>query len=163
MKTKKEIRTTEILKVFMVLPLIAIALIAFSSCGKNKNTETTLTEMVPPPPPPPVPAADSAYTNVDEMPVFTGGDQAILKYIAENTKYPEVAKKNNIQGKVIVKMIVLKDGSVSNVEVLEGADPLLNIEAVRVVSSLPKFEKPGIKDGQPVAVYFMLPITFRLK
>ena len=97
------------------------------------------------------------------MPVFNGGDQEILNYIAKNTVYPEAAKINNITGKVIVKLIVEKDGSVSHVEILQGVNPLLDAEAVRVISTLPKFEKPGILNGKPVAVNYMIPITFTLK
>jgi periplasmic protein TonB len=77
--------------------------------------------------------------------------------------YPEAAKLNNITGRVMVKMVIEKDGSVSHVEILQGVDPLLDAEAVRVVSTLPKFEKPGILKGKPVAVNYMIPITFKLQ
>jgi protein TonB len=148
MKTKKITGAKESFRIFMVLFIAAIALSAFSSCGKNKTTESS--------------SADSVYTNVDVMPVFTGGDTAILNYIARNTIYPEDAKKNGIQGKVIVKLVVLKDGTVSDVEVLQSANPLLDAEAIRVVKTIPKFEKPGIKGGKAVAVNYMLPISFKL-
>ena len=86
---------------------------------------------------------DIPFVQVDEMPIFPGGDIAILKYIAENTVYPEEAKKNKITGKVIVRFIVEKDCSVSDVTILQSVDPLLDAEAVRVIKSLPKFEKPA--------------------
>jgi protein TonB len=96
------------------------------------------------------------------MPVFTGGDAALLKYIADNTKYPELAKTNGITGKVIVRFAVNPDGSVNRVSVLKGVDPELDKEALRVVSLLPAFEKPGIKDGKKVSVWYMIPINFTL-
>jgi periplasmic protein TonB len=148
MKTKRNFSVLANLKTYMVLPMIAIAIIALSSCGKNKNT---------------VPDPETVYTQVDVMPVFNGGDTAILNFIARNTIYPAEAKTKAIQGRVVVKLVVEKDGSVSHVEILKSVDPLLDTEAVRVVSTLPKFEKPGILNGKPVAVNYMIPITFTLK
>ena len=106
---------------------------------------------------------DIPFVQVDEMPVFPGGDIAILKYIADNTVYPEEAKKNNITGKVIVRFIVEKDCSVSDVTILQSVNPQLDAEAVRVVKTLPKFEKPAKNAGVVVRVFYMLPITFDLK
>ena len=118
----------------------------------------------PPPPPPPVEAVtDSVYVNVDEMPVFKGGDVGLLKYIADNTAYPKDAKEKNIQGKVIVRFVVEKDGTVSDVAVIKSAEPSLDAAAVKVVESLPKFETPAKIKGLPVKVHYMVPITFTLK
>lgn len=163
MKTEKRSIGLANLKISLVLPLIAITIIAFSSCGNNKNSDSPLAEVAPPPPPPPVPVSDSVFTQVDELPVFQGGDTALLGYIARNTVYPEKAKLEKIEGKIVVKLVVRKDCSVSHVEILKGVNPLLDAEAVRVVSTLPKFLKPGIKDGAPVDVNYMIPITFALK
>jgi len=99
---------------------------------------------------------------VEEMPMFPGGDQALLLYIAEHTNYPEVAKENNIQGKVIVRFCVTSKGTISQVSVLKSVDPELDKEAIRVVESLPAF-KPGKQGGQPVPVWYMVPIAFTLK
>lgn len=106
---------------------------------------------------------DIPFVQVTEMPIFPGGDVAILKYIANNTVYPEAAKKNKITGKVIVRFIVEKNCSVSEVTILQSVDPLLDAEAVRVIKTLPKFEKPAKNDGKVVRVFYMLPITFDLK
>jgi protein TonB len=106
---------------------------------------------------------DSVFTDVDEMPEFPGGENGLLKYIAENTRYPEEAKKNNITGKVLIRFIVRKDCTVAGVTLMNGVSPAIDTEAVRVIKSLPKFEKPGKKDGKTVSVYFMVPITFALK
>ncbi len=102
------------------------------------------------------------YVIVKEMPEFPGGLPALLKYVGDNLKYPEDAQKNNIQGKVILKFVVNRDGSVNRIEILRGVDPLLDTEAVRVVSILPKF-KPGKQNGIPVPVWFMLPIVFKME
>jgi protein TonB len=102
------------------------------------------------------------FVVVEEMPLFPGGDIALLQYIAEHTQYPEVAKENNIQGKVIVRFCVTSKGGVDKVSVLKGVDPELDKEAVRVVQTLPTF-KPGKQGGKPVPVWYMVPINFTLK
>jgi len=102
------------------------------------------------------------FVIVEEMPSFPGGDAELLKYIAANTVYPEVAKENNIQGKVIIRFCVTSKGGVSQVSVLKGVDPELDKEAIRVVNTLPTF-KPGKQGGKPVPVWYMVPITFTLK
>jgi TonB family protein len=164
MMTKKRSKALANLKLLLVVPAIAAMMFFISSCSKNSKQADT--EMIAPPPPPPPSATSSQetpYTEVDEMPVFNGGDAALLKYIAENTKYPESAKLEGKQGKVIVRFAVEKDGSVDRVSVLKGVDPALDVEAFRVTSSLPAFEKPGIKDGKAVPVWYMIPINFTLK
>jgi TonB family protein len=164
MKTRTNSKVSANLKLFMVLPLIVVTIILFSSCGRNKVSEATISSIAPPPPPPPpVPAADSVYASADEMPVYKGGDVALLTYLKNNIIYPVEAKKNSSEGKVIVKMVVGKDCSISHVEVLRGVNPQLDAEAVRVVSTLPRFEKAGIKGGEPVAVQYVIPISFKLQ
>ncbi|MBK7627594.1 MAG: energy transducer TonB [Bacteroidales bacterium] len=102
------------------------------------------------------------FVVVEEMPMFPGGDTELLKYIGEHTNYPEVAKENNIQGRVIVRFCVTAKGGVSQVSILKGVDPELDAEAIRVVNTLPAF-KPGKQGGKPVPVWYMVPITFTLK
>jgi protein TonB len=102
------------------------------------------------------------FVVVEEMPMFPGGDAELLKYIGEHTNYPEVAKENNIQGRVIVRFCVTAKGGVSQVSILKGVDPELDAEAIRVVNTLPAF-KPGKQGGKPVPVWYMVPITFTLK
>jgi protein TonB len=104
----------------------------------------------------------TVFVVVEEMPMFPGGDTELLKYISEHTNYPEVAKENNIQGKVIIRFCVTSKGGVSQVSVLKGVDPELDAEAIRVVNTLPAF-KPGKQGGKPVPVWYMVPITFTLK
>jgi len=102
------------------------------------------------------------FVVVEEMPMYPGGDVELLKYIGEHTNYPEVAKENNIQGRVIVRFCVTAKGGVSQVSILKGVDPELDAEAIRVVNTLPAF-KPGKQGGKPVPVWYMVPITFTLK
>jgi protein TonB len=102
------------------------------------------------------------FVVVEEMPMFPGGEAALLAYIADHTQYPEVAKENNIQGKVIVRFCVTSKGGVDKVEILKSVDPELDKEAIRVVKTLPAF-KPGKQGGKPVPVWYMVPINFTLK
>jgi periplasmic protein TonB len=107
-------------------------------------------------------AEEIPFVVVEEMPMFPGGDAELLKYIAEHTTYPDIAKENNIQGRVIVRFCVTAKGGVSQVSILKGVDPELDAEAIRVVNTLPGF-KPGKQGGKPVPVWYMVPITFTLK
>jgi protein TonB len=101
------------------------------------------------------------FTFVEEPPMFPGGNRALLKFIAENTKYPAEALENGIQGKVFVKFAVSSDGTVKRLEIMRGVHPLLDEEARRVVSSLPKW-KPGKQNGKPVPVWYSVPVTFEI-
>jgi protein TonB len=99
---------------------------------------------------------------VEEMPVFPGGETELLRYINTHTIYPEIAKENNIQGKVIVKFCVTSKGGVDLVSVFRSIDPELDAEAIRVVKTLPLF-KPGKQGGKPVPVWFSVPIVFQIQ
>jgi TonB family protein len=104
------------------------------------------------------------FTVVEVMPFFEG-DNSMLKfreYVTKNLRYPEIASKNGIQGRVFVSFIVEIDGKVSNVKVERGVDPSLDKEAIRVVESSPKWI-PGKQRGETVRVQFNLPITFTLQ
>ena len=107
------------------------------------------------------PDQDDVYQTVEEMPEFPGGIEGLMDYVSKNVKYPESAKEKNLQGRVMIKFVIEKDGSVSNVEVFRGWNNELDDEAVRVVKAMPKW-KPGKQDGKVVRVSFMLPINFVL-
>jgi len=107
-------------------------------------------------------AAPEPFYVVEEMPMFPGGEIELQRFLAENTQYPEIAKENNIQGKVIVKFCVTPKGGVEQVSILKGVDPELDKEALRVVATLPPF-KPGKQGGKAVPVWFIVPINFQLK
>ena len=99
---------------------------------------------------------------VEDMPEFPGGEWELRKYIASSVKYPEIAQKNGIQGKVYVTFVVTRNGDIANAAIARGTDPSLNREALRVVNSLPKW-KPGKQRGQAVNVSFTVPINFVLR
>lgn len=101
------------------------------------------------------------FDAVEQQPEFPGGQAAMMKWIGNNMIYPEAAQQNYIQGKVIVKAVIEKDGSISNVKVVKGVDKDLDHEAVRVVQGMPKWTA-GKMNGIPVRCYFLLPITFKL-
>ncbi len=105
---------------------------------------------------------EQVFRHVEQMPEFPGGEAALMKYINDNIRYPVMAIENGVQGRVTVQFVVTKDGSVGNVTVLRGVDRNLDEEAVRVCKTLPKFI-PGKQNGQPVNVWFTLPVTFRLE
>ncbi len=108
-----------------------------------------------------VPVEPKVFFSVREMPEFPGGDAALLAFIGKNTNYPAEAVENNIEGRVILKFIVGPDGSVGGIEVTKSVDPLLDREAVRVVGTLPRF-KPGKQNGEPVSVWYSVPVLFRI-
>ena len=93
--------------------------------------------------------------------IFPGGQEALLKYISENIKYPAIARENGITGKVFLRFVVDKEGYVGNVEVLRGVGGGCTEEAKRVIKSLPRF-KPGKQNGRPVPVYYNVPVNFNL-
>ena len=98
---------------------------------------------------------------VEEMPEFPGGMAACLKFLMTNMKYPEEAKAKKVEGKVSVKFVIEKDGSISTPEIIRGGNPLLNDEALRVVNSMPKW-KPGKQRGKVVRVGYTVPVIFKL-
>lgn len=101
------------------------------------------------------------FSVVEEMPEFLGGEASMKQYLIKNIKYPAVARENGIQGRVVVQFVVDRDGSVTEVQVIRGVDPVLDKEALRVVSAMPKW-KPGKQHGKPVSVQQVIPIMFRL-
>ena len=97
-----------------------------------------------------------------QMPSFPGGQEALLYFLSQNVKYPPIAQKNGIQGRVIVQFVVAKDGKISDVVVVRsGGDPSLDREAVRVIKSMPRWE-PGKRRGKPIRFKYTAPVNFRL-
>lgn len=130
------------LRLLLLLPLLLIMFAIATSCADQKD--------------------DDAFVVVEQMPVYPGGDEALLKYVAENTTYPKEAKDNNIQGRVIVRFKIKEDGTVSDASVIKGVDKSLDNEALRVVGLIPRFT-PGKQNGVDVPVWYMIPVTFTLK
>lgn len=101
------------------------------------------------------------YDNVEVMPEYPGGHVALMRYIAQNVEYPQVAQENGTQGKVVVQFVVDTDGSIINAHVLTSVDPYLDKEALRVIKSMPRWT-PGKQKGKPVRVKYTVPVNFRL-
>ena len=101
------------------------------------------------------------YDLVDEMPSFPGGLEELYKWIGSNVQYPEVARKNGIEGRVILKFIVEKDGSLRDSIVIHSVHPMIDREALRLVGQMPKWN-PGKRAGIPVRVRYCLPIKFKI-
>jgi len=103
------------------------------------------------------------FALVEEKPTFMGGDaNTFSKWVNGKLVYPEIAKENGVQGRVTLQFTVNVDGSVSNVVVLRGVDSSLDKEAVRIVSSSPKW-KPGKQRERPVKVTYTFPVIFQLR
>jgi TonB family protein len=179
MMTRKPTSAIAGLKLLSVLPVAILVFIIISAFNEAPVNTTAQTENInaeaPPPPPPPAideknqnnaaeeeVVSETPFVAVEEMPEFPGGDIELLKFIAENTVYPQVAKENGIQGRVIVRFCVTKNGGISQASILKGVSPELDTEALRVVSQLPSF-KPGKQGGRPVPVWYMVPISFKLR
>jgi protein TonB len=102
------------------------------------------------------------FVFVEEYPEFPNGEENMYKYLGSNIKYPHEALENGIQGTVVVKFVVEKDGSISNVKAVRKIGGGCDEEAVRVVKRMPRW-KPGKQSGKPVRTEFTLPIQFKLK
>lgn len=102
---------------------------------------------------------DKVFGVVEEMPSFPGGQAALMRYIAENLKYPD--PESCVSGRVIVEFIISKDGSVKDPKVVRGIEPKFDEEALRVVRNMPKW-RPGKQMGEAVEVRYTLPVSFNL-
>ena len=105
---------------------------------------------------------DKVYDVCEQMPIYEGGDAALLKYLGENLKLPEEDQERGMQGRMVVGFVVEKDGSLTNVKVLRAVDIALDAEVLRVVKGMPKWI-PGRHNGQRVRVRYLLPIHICLQ
>ena len=115
-----------------------------------------------PEPPKHVVEETKIFTVVEQMPMFPGGEGALMGYLRDNIHYPTVAAENGVQGRVVVGFVVERDGSITDVNILRGVDPSLDREAMRVVTSMPKWT-PGKQNGSAVRVKYQVPVSFRLQ
>ena len=115
-----------------------------------------------PEPPKHVVEETKIFTVVEQMPMFPGGEGALMGYLRDNIHYPTVAAENGVQGRVVVGFVVERDGSITDVNILRGVDPSLDREAMRVVKSMPKWT-PGKQNGSAVRVKYQVPVSFRLQ
>ncbi len=114
-----------------------------------------------PPEDEPIIEDDAPLIFASKMPEPYGGILALRRFIAKHVNYPAVARENGIQGTVYLRFEVTKTGTIGKVELQKGVDPLLDVEAIKVVKKLPKF-KPGMNNGAKVNVWFSIPISFKL-
>ena len=105
---------------------------------------------------------DKIYEVCEQMPIFEGGDAALLKYLGENLKYPDKTKDRGVQGRLVIGFIVEKDGSLTDVKVLRPVDIDLDAEVLRVIKGMPKWI-PGRQNGKRVRVRYLLPIHICLQ
>jgi protein TonB len=133
--------------------LILLGLISFIAINgyaqvptNNKTGETKETE-------------EPLFVVVEDMPEFPGGQEGLQNYMQEHVVYPEIAKKDKIQGTVFINFTIAKDGNVKDAQVLRGVHPELDKEALRVINEMPKW-KPGMQKGKPVNVSYNLPVRF---
>ena len=190
MMTRKRTSALASIKLLIVVPVTGLVFLAISACKQNtglseNQTNVITTPQTPqsdsrsatiPPPPPPPPLSEvkevieekkeskepTIFVIVEEMPMFPGGDAALLAYLREHAVYPEIAKEKNIQGRVVLNFCVTPTGGVSKITALKSIDPELDKEAIRVVSTLPKFI-PGKQGGKPVPVWYQAYINFKLQ
>lgn len=138
---------------------------AFTVEGNDEVSGSVLKakEEIPAPEPPKhVVEETKIFTVVEQMPMFPGGDAALMGYLRDNIHYPTVAAENGVQGRVVVGFVVERDGSITDVNILRSVDPSLDREAMRVVKSMPRWT-PGKQNGSAVRVKYQVPVTFRLQ
>ena len=156
MMNKKRTHTAGRIKYALFVPLAAALLIASNiSCISSEKQEEIIEKQES------RAAEGEVFQVVEEMPEVPGGMAECMKWLGQNINYPAEAKEKGVQGRVIVQMVVEKDGTITNAKVVRGVDPLLDAEALRVVNQSPKW-KPGMQKGEAVRVKYTLPIMFRL-
>lgn len=104
---------------------------------------------------------EKPLVTVEQEPEFIGGSEALYKYISETMEYPEEALQKEISGRVTVRFVIQCDGKISNIEIIRSIDPLLDMEAYRIIKFMPDWI-PGKQGGKPVPIYYTMPVTFRL-
>ncbi len=106
---------------------------------------------------------EEIFVTAEEMPTFQGGDLSKFRnWVQNNVKYPQIALENGIQGIVVIKFVVEKDGKLSNIQVLQSPDKTLSDAAVQVLQKSPKW-KPGKQRNKPVRVTYTLPVSFKIQ
>ena len=109
-----------------------------------------------------IPVEDEIFEVVEKNPEFSYNGMSLMQYLGKSIKYQTIAQETGTQGRVIVQFVVNKDGSIVDVKVVRGVDPYLDKEAIRVISTMPKW-KPGEQRGKPVRCKFTVPVMFKLQ
>jgi len=105
---------------------------------------------------------DKIFEHVEQMPTFPGGDTELMKWLRDNIQYPTIASEQGIQGRVVLRFVVRPDGSVDDVQIVRSLEPSCDKEAVRAVKKMPRWI-PGRQNGNPVSVWYNLPVQFKLQ
>lgn len=106
---------------------------------------------------------DQPFVRVEQMPSFMGGDLMTFRnWVQSKVRFPQIAQENNISGRVLLMFVIERDGSLTNIQVLQTPDSSLSDEAIRVLKSSPKWT-PGKQRNQSVRVKYTLPIDFRIQ
>ena len=162
-KKDEDVKPEEEMKTQEELTKTNTAIGAFDVKGNTDKGEVLKAEQeIAQPEPPKHEEENKVFDVVEEQPSFPGGPAALQRWLRDNMKYPVVAAENGIEGRVIVQFVVGKDGSISGVKVVRPVDQSLDREAVRVVSSMPRWT-PGRQNGSSVNVRYTLPVTFKLQ
>jgi TonB family protein len=160
MKNKMKLTRFSRLRVAGVLPLAVGMMLLFSFT--TRHPEIIVAEQDVERPVSAVQNPDQPVFMAEVMPTFEGGGiNTFRDWVMKNLKYPKEAFEKNIGGRVVVKFVVGRDGSVSNIEQIESPHELLYTEVVRVMSESPRWT-PGMQKGEPISVMFILPIKFQL-
>ncbi len=131
----------------LYFPLILICLFVQAACSQNEKSVIDATE--------------KSFQFAEQMPEFPDGQAAMMKFIQNNLKYPEEARKANTQGTVVLQFVVTETGKIADIKVARGIGHGCDEEAVRVVSIMPAW-RPGKLNQKNIPVNFTLPIKFRL-
>ncbi len=135
------------MKVIKIAVIAALTVLGFSMCSQNKQADVL----------------EEAVDSCAVVPEFPGGANALLTYLKENIHYPKQAEEVGLEGRVIVKFVIEKDGSIGDVEITESADSLLDAEAARVINAMPAWTPGQNEAGEAVRVKYTIPITFTLE
>lgn len=163
----KTITITHLKSIFRSMAIITVLTVIVAIVPSCKGKSNPSDAPGPPPPPPPLPYnisnGDTIWFRVDELPVFSEDSLALMDFLSVNLVYPEAAKKKKVQGRVVVGFVLTADCRVTDARIVTGIDRDCDNEALRVVNSLPKFEKPAYVDGKPVAYHFTFPVHYVLQ
>ena len=143
----------DMMRVIRVAVLLSVVLTSLSAIASNRGAYSLARDSV---------GGEVVFVDYEQQPQFPGGETALLKYLQENIKYPPKALKDSIQGRVVVQFVVDKAGKVGEVKVVRSVNKDLDDEAVRLIKTLPKFY-PGRQNGQAIAVWYTVPVTFKLQ
>lgn len=141
------------MRAIRVAVLLSVVMMSISAIASSRGAYGLARDSV---------GGDDIFVDYEQQPQFPGGETALLKYLQENIKYPPKALKDSIQGRVVVQFVVDKAGSVGEVKVVRSVNKDLDDEAVRLIKTLPKFY-PGRQNGQAIAVWYTVPVTFKLQ